>query len=324
LNLVRLSKNCHTNSEVQGTAYGLMWPRTNNGPQADILILTPGEMICGYETSSQWPVWAIRRFVDGSNIQIWAMSMHGWTSIISDNDGRDWAIYDEYTKWPTDFVQTDSPPVVEFGPEPGRLVSGIKSILGPQQRIDRLTDTDASLVELASAPSTYILISDNQEGIEKGETPKVGPGVIQQLEAESITQLSPAPHDGTVDRLEQAMHTALTLGKIPLSVMIGAGGNMSGEAITRDSASLLVRCQERIHTFSISWKRLLTYAALWTNKSPDDIVINWCDPNLTTEMDRFDLAARQQSAGVTRERALLNAGVAAEDIQEQATTNTEE
>ena len=333
LDLIGLACDAHLLAIVQGTSYGLMWPRQTalgiNEP--DVLILPPSEMICGYTTSSRWPEWAVRRYVCKEYESIWVMTATGYAELIRPKNSSTYTVVTAEA-WDAEFAATGSPPVVEFGERPGRLVSGVQCVIGQQRRIDRLLDADASMVEFASAPSTYVLVSDNKEGIEKYDVntgtivdesvgsstrPKVGPGVMQQLEADDVKQLDAADHSVITERLDQAMRAALTAAKLPLAVLVGAGGNMSGEAITRDSGPLLQKCKAHTRRFTSGWNRLLTYAAFWSGQSEDDIMIVWNDPALTTEQQRYETASAAQAAGVTRNRALLDAGVDEADIQQE-------
>lgn len=343
VNLKRLSRTAVKDVEVKGASYGFVWPRAGT---FDVLVLDPSEMICGYGTSSQWPEWAVRRAQVKTGDQVvkhlWLMSAQGWSHIRS-QDGDLWKTVTPWTMWPMEFVALGSPPVVEFGDYPGELISGIAPAIGQQKRLDRLMDTDAPQIEFASTAPTYVLSEGDEPGIEDdddicsdqhedgpllGTIRKLrgGPGVLQQLRAKSVVQLAAANPDVITNRVDQTLRSACTVSRLPLSIIAGAGGAVSGEAITRESAALIQKCNDRIATMTSAWARLLVYAgsAAGVTNPISDVNITWADPSMTSEAQRIELALKKQQAGVSRRRALLDAGIDEADIESTEPTPTEE
>ncbi len=214
---------------------------------------------------------------------------------------------------PNDFATV---PVFHFRLKRRLTKSALKSVLGPQDAINKLMTDMMIAAEFGAFPINYVISQMDSRGKLKTSPREIwdlpaGDGTGQ---ATTVGQLAAAQLSNYLEAIDKLASTIGAITRTPKHYFFSQSGDPSGESLLAMEAPLNKKAQDRIDRYSPEWRRFGAFLLRLSGIEADanDVTPNYATPETVQPFTQAQVAATLTNVA---EGALRIAGYSEEQIE---------
>jgi len=222
-------------------------------------------------------------------------------------------------------------PVFHFRLAQRKAKSDLKSVIAPQNGINKLLTDMMVTAEYLAYPQRYIISNAETQGKVRNAPNEIldlpaGDGMGQQTQAGQFPAADLKNYLDAIDNLATAISS---ITRTPKHYFFSVGSNLSGEALMAMEAPLNKKAQDRIDRFSPVWKQVVLFmlkAAGQTTVKTDEVEIVFDKPETIQPKTLAETRQMNVNAGMPLKSILRDEGKSEayikqveKDIEEEAT-----
>lgn len=206
-----------------------------------------------------------------------------------------------------------------------------RDAFSPQDMVNKLVITQMASNDYHGFPQRYVLAgnttsddfddfdTETEEGTpDQSEGLTSGPGELWWLQGEGLEvgQFDAADADAFLKPLETYVRAMAALTQTPVHHFEGMGDAPSGESLRAAEAPLIKKVKDRQQTFGGAWQQAFKFALKILGITDADVTVTWAPPESHDDKDTWEVVKAKQEAGVSRKRALMEAGYTEDETEE--------
>jgi SPP1 family phage portal protein len=316
------SDETHEAALVAGEAYVIVW-KDNEG-QVDVYANDP--RLCHIFYDAQFPrkkKYAAKWFVDDKKkIQLTLYYPDHLEYYKSRPDSNNVSGADSFDPMKT--AKADNPfgqiPVFHFRLAQRKTRSDLKSVIAPQNGINKLLTDMMVTAEYLAFPQRYIISNAETKGKIKNAPNEImdlpaGDGLGQQTQAGQFAMADLENYLKAIDNLATAISS---ITRTPKHYFFSIGSNLSGEALIAMEAPLNKKAQDRIDRFIPVWKQVALFMLKVAGQEvkPEEVEPVFDKPETIQPSTQSQTRAMNVSAGMPLVTVLREEGKSEEFIKQ--------
>jgi hypothetical protein len=308
------SDETHEAALVAGEAYVIVWKDSDG--RVDAYANDP--RLCHVFYDAQFPrkkKFAAKWFVDDAGkIELTLYYPDGLEYYISDAKAESVTAASSFRAMPK--AKASNPfgeiPVFHFRLAQRKVKSDLKSVIAPQNGINKLLTDMMVTAEYLAFPQRFIISNAETKGKVRNAPNEIldlpaGDGVGQQTQ---VGQLPAADLKNYLDAIDNLATTISSITRTPKHYFFSVGSNLSGEALIAMEAPLNKKAQDRVDRFIPVWKQVVLFMlkAAGQDVKPEEVEIVFDKPETIQPRTQAETRQLNVNAGMPLKSVLRDEG----------------
>ena len=328
-----------------GDSIAMVWPDEDDPAKVNICYNSPRSVRVFYDP--EWPLkkaYAIKQWaLDDKTVRadlyypdriekylrVGKGKSAVWTRF-TDEDGDTWPYENPFGEIPFFHFRTDDP----YG-EPAH-----KGFYGPQDAIHKLIISHMAGVDYQAFPQRYALVHPDSDTSEPAAADEdefafandtgatspdtegrsqftADPGSVWFMQGiQGVGQFDVAAPANFTDPMLTYLRFGAQITNTPLHRIDPTGEQPSGEALRTAEAPFVKACQDLMESFEDTWVELFTFALKVAGVTATSVDVQWNPAQSVDDIEGWNTVAAKLAAGLPVKQAFMEAGYAAEQVDE--------